>query len=96
MEARELAKLGVPQSVRHLAGMAVRDARRNGVSKDKIRQMLRAVVAAPETYCRHAQFGALAEGILALPPAEKPFQPRAELAPFQIWGVGLDRKLCWT
>ncbi|MCB8962956.1 MAG: RtcB family protein [Ardenticatenales bacterium] len=92
MKARELAKLGVPQSVRHLAGMAVREARRNGTSKDKIRQMLRAVIEEPEKYSRHALYGELAEGILALSPAEKPFQPREELAPFQIWGDGLDYK----
>ena len=92
MKARELAKLGIPGPVRHLAGQAIRDAGRAGLKKKQIRQLLQSIMAEPNNYVSHVHFGRLAKGILQLGPAQLPFVPRESPAPFKIWGTDLDHK----
>ena len=94
MKARELAKLGVPPICPATwRVMAVREARRNGTSKDNIRQMLRAVVAEPEKIQPPTpQFGKLAEGYPGAGAGRKAVPAaRRNWRRFQIWG-----RWAWT
>ncbi len=91
MNARKLARLGVPSGEpMRLAGTAVRDARQMGIPKRDIPGLITAVVKNPHDYTDDDLFGDLATAILAQQAAQTSFQPRAEPAPYCVWGEDLD------
>ena len=73
-----------------LAGTAVRKARAFGIPKRDIPGLITAVVENPSDYLQDEMFGELAAAILTHKQAQPRFKPRAEPAPFQIWGENLD------
>jgi tRNA-splicing ligase RtcB len=72
------------------AGTAVRDARALGIPKRDIPDLITAVVENPADYTQDELFGGLANAILAQHTPAPTFKPRAQPAPFRIWGEGLE------
>ena len=91
MNARKFARLGVPRGdAMRLAGTAVRRAREMGVPKRDIPDLITAVVENPDEYLDDDLFGELADAILVHQQEEPLYKPRAQPAPYEIWGEGLD------
>ena len=91
MNARKFARLGVPKGdAMRLAGTAVRRAREMGVPKRDIPDLITAVVENPDEYLQDDLFGELADAILTHQQEEPVYKPRAQPAPYQVWGQGLD------
>lgn len=91
MNASKLARLGVPPGeAMKAAGTAVRDARVMGIPKRDIPDLITAVVENPSDYTDDELFGGLAAAILAQHTPTPTFRPRAQPAPFHIWGEDLE------
>jgi len=91
MKSAELLKLGVPRGecVR-LAGEAVKAARAAGLSAAEVAARLGAVAAEPSAHSADPLFGALAARLLAVGESRKGFAPRAQPAPYRVWGEEID------
>ncbi len=91
MNARKFARLGVPKGdAMRIAGTAVRRAREYGVPKRDIPDIITAVVENPDEYLQDELFGELAEAILNHQAVQPLYKPRAQPAPYQIWGQDLE------
>ncbi len=91
MNASKLARLGVPSGeAMKAAGTAVRDARAMGIPKRDIPDLITAVVENPADYTNDELLGGLANAILAQHMPAPTFKPRAQPAPFRIWGEELE------
>ena len=66
MNAKAIARLGIPGSLVARAGVMVGEARRAGVAADDVRRILTGIVAAPETFVADPHFGPLAAALAEL------------------------------
>ena len=88
MNARQLAAVGLPESVRKLAQTALRDANAaGGWSKTEARETLARLAADPEAFIDDDLLGPLARGVIA--DRDRPVVQRDEPAPFAVWGRDL-------
>lgn len=94
MNAKAIARLGIPGSLVARAGVMVGEARRAGVTADDARRILTGIVAAPETFAADPHFGPLAAALAELRPTESAalatLRPRDEPVPWRQWGVDID------
>ncbi len=91
MKASELAKLGIPKGdAMQLAGQAIRDVLKRGISKRNMRKQVRAVVAYPQGHLAHADYGALAAYLVSQEAEAPAYTPREAPALFQTWGADID------
>ncbi len=95
MKASELSKLGVPSGeAMRLAGLAVREATRRGISKKNVRKQIAGVVASPQAHLDHAVYADLAaflQGAQAAQAEQRQVDALRETpAPFATWGENLD------
>lgn len=91
MKARDLARLGIPPGncaeAAHRALQAARKAKRGA---ERALDDLRRVAAAPEGYVGDATYGNLARSLVDHAASRTHFVPRAESAPYRIWGEDLE------
>jgi tRNA-splicing ligase RtcB len=92
MHTRDLIKNGVPRIPRVLdaAKAATKAAALAGVKKGKLRDALKAALAAPEEHCEDPCFWVLARAILESRDARDNFRERDAPAPYARWGDDLD------
>ena len=91
MKGRELRNLGIPagDTVR-LARDVGGTARGAGLGVASIRERIRKLVAAPESFRDDAVFGKLAARLLARREAQASYVPREKDAPYRQWGEDLE------
>lgn len=87
MNGRQLMKLGVPEDCLREAMAAVQAIVQNGRdAARKLKQQIKDVVAAPESFATHPQLGPLAQALIA----DRQFV-RSEPIEYQTWGFdGID------
>jgi len=94
MNAKSLARMGIPAPLVPRAGWLVGEARRTGIDSDEIRRILAGLIAAPEAFAADPLFGplatALAEHRAAVGAEAEAFRPRDEALPWRQWGTGLE------
>lgn len=90
MKAKHLAELGLPKSVASLAGVSIRNATKQGVSKDSIKSLLADLATEPEKYLNDQHFSKLAEEIARQKNTTPTYTEREIDAPYQVWGEGFE------
>jgi tRNA-splicing ligase RtcB len=91
MKSRELQKLGLPKGepVR-LALEAIEQIRQRGLTRENLRQTVKAVAGNPNAFADDPVWGGLASFLLKSQRARAGFESRAEPAPYKIWGSDVD------
>jgi len=91
MNTKELAALGVPRgAVMELAKRTLATAAQRKVDKRTLHATMQALLTDPAPFLEDAIFGTLATAWRDRCASPAVFHPRAQAAPFQCWGEGLD------
>lgn len=93
MKTRDIIKLGVPEGpALKTAITTMQKLAAKGNRRREIEAALTQVIADPDAFQHDAVLGDLADALIAAPKATivKPFQPREQRAPYQVWGEGLE------
>jgi len=90
MKNRELKNLGIPRDALRVAGIAVKEARDSGRSRNQIRDALRSSVRSPEAFLEDPIYGELAQFLGRVKAARALFVPRNEPAPYERWGDDIE------
>ncbi len=92
MKPRELYNLGIPRGeLIKLAGPLIAQARQRGMKQSTVRDTLKKIVESPEQFTDDADFGPLAQAILAAPPdPARSYVERSTPAPWRQWGTDLE------
>ena len=91
MKTRDLEVIGIPAGAcADIAWRLLRTARANARDPETMREDLARVAAAPAGFVGDATYGALAQELIEHAAAATTFTPRAENAPYRIWGSGLE------
>jgi len=91
MKTRNLKAIGIPAGAcADIARTLLRTARANARDAVTMREDLARVATAPAAFVGDATYGALAQELIDHAAAATTFTPRAENAPYRIWGSGLE------
>ena len=91
MKTRNLKAIGIPAGAcADIARTLLRTVRANARDAVTMREHLARVTAAPAAFVGDATYGALAQELIDHAAAATTFTPRAENAPYRIWGSGLE------
>jgi tRNA-splicing ligase RtcB len=91
MKTRDLESIGIPAGTcADTAKALLRAARTNARAAADVREDLARVAAAPAGFVDDATYGPLAQQLIDHAAAATTFTPRAQDAPYRIWGSGLE------
>lgn len=91
MKPREMNQLGVPKGAAMNAAVgSVQLAAAEGLHGDAMAAMISAVVAQPDSFLEDRIWGELARSLVEVFQCQSRYIPRAENAPYQQWGEGLE------
>ncbi len=91
MKTKELHNLGIPRGEPiRLAGEAAREAFESGMTREAIRETVKAIADNPGAYLEDAIWGKLAGLLTQTDRARTTFSHRSEPAPYRRWGSDMD------
>lgn len=90
MNAKSLARLGIPSRLVARTSGLVGAARRAGVPIEEVRRILAGIVAVPDDFLHDPHFGALAAEVRDLRAGAATLRPRDEPLPWRQWGGDID------
>jgi tRNA-splicing ligase RtcB len=91
MKTRELVAMGIPAGASaEAARQLLQKLANRKASMREVRDALKRVVASPSDYLDDARYGALAARLIEHAQTADTFTPRAQNAPYRIWGEELE------
>jgi tRNA-splicing ligase RtcB len=91
MTAKDLLKLGVPQGPAIGVALKLLPEAERAMGSQVLKRDLAALITEPNAYTSHPHLALLAKALIEHSARQSSFVPRAEPAPYRIWGDGLEQ-----
>jgi tRNA-splicing ligase RtcB (3'-phosphate/5'-hydroxy nucleic acid ligase) len=91
LSAKDLLKLGLPQGPAIGVALKLLPEAERAMDPEVLKRDLNAIITEPNAHTNHPHLALLAKALIEHSARQSTFVPRAEPAPYRIWGEGLEQ-----